>query len=202
MRFKLPWQPLRWIFYDIEISTCIPQDGVDNDQGYTYCKGWDDHAGMKIACIATYSNWDEAYRIFEQPNFRKFQRLINQSDRTIGFNSISFDDKVCAANGLKVSTSYDLLSQIWVAAGLPPSYTKGVTKPGYNLEKLARANLDMGKSGSGSLAPVLWQQGKKEEVKAYCLRDVFLSFELLKKGWRGELLDPNSADKLVLAALS
>lgn len=202
MRFKFPWQPLKWIFYDIEISTCIPEPGKDLDPSITYCKGWDDHAAMQIACIATYSSWDRAYRIFEKVDLPQFQRLVNRSDRVIGFNSISFDDKVCTASGLKIRTSYDLLSQVWVAAGLPPTYTKGVTKSGYSLEKLAQANLGMGKSGSGSLAPMLWQRGQKEEVKAYCLRDVFLSVALLNLGWQEKLFDPNLEEWLTLAPLN
>ena len=197
MRFKLPWQPMRWIFYDCEIIKCI-----GHQPGFECVDSWGDHANMGISCIATYSNWDNAYRIFQADELQQFQKLVNQSDRVVGFNSLSFDNKLCAANGLKIQTSFDLLSQTWVAAGLPPTYTKGVTIAGYSLEKLALANLGTGKSGSGSLAPVLFQQGKKHSVYMYCMNDVYLSVELLKLGWAGELIDPANGNKLAIAKLT
>lgn len=196
MRFKLPWQPLRWLFYDCEIIKCIGEQS-----GFECVDSWADHANMGISCIATYSSWDNAYRIFQADELQQFQKLVNQSDRVIGFNSLSFDDKLSVANGLKVKTSFDLLSQVWVAAGLPPTYTKGVTIAGYSLEKLAQANLGMGKSGSGALAPQLYQQGFKHKVYSYCLLDVYLSVEVLKLGWAGELIDPVNGGKLAIAKL-
>ncbi|MGL4502417.1 MAG: hypothetical protein ACRCU2_25360 [Planktothrix sp.] len=58
-----------------------------------------------------------------------------------------------------MTTTYDLLCEIPVAAGMPPHYVKGVTRGSYSLEALAKTNLGVGKSGSGVLAPQLWQQG-------------------------------------------
>ncbi len=165
----------RWLFYDIEVY-----ENIGYHSEFKYVDGWDSKALMHITCIATYTSWDNAYRIHASgpipfvDDFDEFQKLVNKADKVISFNGISFDDVVCRANGLKVKTDYDLLQQTWVAAGLPPTYTKGVTVAGYNLEALAQANLGMGKTGSGSLAPQLWQQGKYEQVKLYCLNDVYL----------------------------
>lgn len=200
-RFRFPWKPLRWIFYDCEIQRCIPQKGEENDPEYEYCAGWHDHANMGIASIVTYSGWDRAFRIFNQYELESFQALVNQCDRVIGFNSKSFDDNLCRANGIKIQTDYDLLNETWLAAGLPEKYTFGVTKPGYKLEGLARANFGMGKAGTGELAPMLYQQGKLEAVEVYCFTDVYLSIKLLKLGWEGELIDPISSDRLQLRPL-
>lgn len=131
----------RWLFYDIEVY-----ENIGYHPDFKYVDGWDSKALMHITCIATYSSWDNAYRIHSttsnSPNyFDDFQKLVKKATNVIGFNSVSFDDVVCAANGLKVKTDYDLLQQIWVAAGLPPVYTKGVTTAGYKLENLAQANL-------------------------------------------------------------
>lgn len=201
-RIRLPWQPLRWLFYDCEICNLIPQKGEENDPDYVYCEGWHDHAHMSISAIATYSNWDDAYRIFSGDRLQDFQKLVNKSDRIIGFNSKSFDDKLCAANEIKIKTSYDLLSEVWLAAGMPEIYTYGITKPGYKLENLAQANLGMGKSGSGELAPKLFQQGKVHAVNSYCMLDVYLSVQILKMGWAEELIDPVSGEKLKLRSLN
>ena len=200
-KIRFPWSPLRWTFYDCEIQSCIPQYGEEKDPQFEYCDGWDDHANMGISAIATYSNWDGAFRVFSQYNAEGFQELINKSDRIIGFNSKSFDDKLCIANNIKIQTSYDLLAETWLAAGMPEVYTPGVTRSGYKLENLARANFNIGKFGTGELAPMLYQQGKVEAVEAYCLTDVYLSVRLLWLGWDGQLIDPTSGDKLQLRPL-
>ena len=38
----------------------------------------------------------------------------------MGFNSLNFDDKLLAANGMNVTTDFDLLAEVRVAAGMPP----------------------------------------------------------------------------------
>lgn len=200
--FRLFRPDLRWIFYDCEIINCIPNRNEPQNPDLNYCGGWNDHSNMGISCIGTYSNWDNAYRIFDFSQLGEFQKLANNADHIIGFNSKSFDDKLCKANGLKIFTSYDLLSETWVAAGLPPTYAPGKTIPGYKLENLAQANFGYGKSGSGELAPMLWQQGKRQAVKGYCLGDVFLSIEILRLGWDGELIDPVRGGKLKLRSLA
>lgn len=197
MNFTELFRSKRWLFYDCEIIKTI---GYHSE--YQWCNGWQDYESMGISCIATYSNWDNAYRIFSQETLDLFQKLVNKSNHIIGFNSLSFDDKLCAANRLEIKTNYDLLSQVWIAAGLPPTYTKGITTAGYSLEKLARANFGSGKTGSGELAPILWQQGKQQAVKAYCMTDVYLSVELLKLGWKGELVDPIKGEMLKLQPLA
>lgn len=193
---------LSWLLYDIEIVNCIPQRGVQNDPRFTYCEGWHDHQNMGISCISVYTNWDNAYRVFASHEFPDFQWLVSESDLVIGFNSVSFDDKVCAANGLQVTTNYDLLCETWVAAGLPAVFTPGTTTSGYSLEKLAQANFGFGKSGDGALAAALWQDGRHQRVYAYCLQDVFLSVQILRRGLSGALIDPNTQDLLQLRSLS
>ena len=59
----------------------------------------------------------------------------------IGFNSLSFDDKLCKAHGIEVETTYDILCEVRQATGQPPFYAKGFTRAGYNLDALAKANL-------------------------------------------------------------
>lgn len=191
-----------WLFYDCEIINCIPDRNAPNDPELTYCSSWDDYRNMGISCIATYFSGIDSYRIFKSNQFAEFQGLVDSADHVIGFNSKSFDDKLCAVNGLRIKTTYDLLSETWIAAGLPPRFTRGLTVAGYNLQQLAQENLGMGKSASGELAPVLWQQGKKHAVYTYCLFDVYLSVEILKLGWQGELIDPLTGESLKLAPLS
>ena len=83
-----------------------------------------------------------------------------------------------------------------VAASMPPYYVRGITRAGYSLELLTQANLGVRKSGTGELAPVLWQQGKYQKVINYCLRDVKLTFRLYNLHQKGLLYDPNNGSPL------
>jgi hypothetical protein len=40
--------------------------------------------------------------------FARFERIANYADQIVGFNSISFDDKLCHAHGLSITTNFDL----------------------------------------------------------------------------------------------
>jgi DEAD/DEAH box helicase domain-containing protein len=51
-----------------------------------------------------------------------------------------------------------------------------------SLQCLAEHNLGEGKSMDGALAPALWRQGRKEEVLAYCARDVHLTLRVWRRG--------------------
>jgi hypothetical protein len=124
--------------------------------------------------------------------FFGFESLANQADLIVGFNSLSFDDNLLRANGFEVpSTSFDLLVEVRKASGQGDGhYHYGITRKGYALKDLAAANLKYNKTGSGELAPVLWQQGKHQEVIDYCLRDIRITKELYFKFINNQLIDP------------
>ena len=182
------------VIYDCEIARCIPKGERSPD--LEYCQGWGDFKGMGISVICAYSSWDERYHIYLEDNLADFQILINQVDEVVGFNSFAFDDKLCAAHGLQVKTTYDLLCHIRVAAGMPSHYVKGKTRAGYSLEQLAKANLGYGKSGKGDLAPELWQRGNRGAVIDYCLGDVSILRTLYEQ--RARLIDPTNGNILTL----
>lgn len=184
----------QFVIYDCEIVNCIPMGERSSD--FTYCQGWEDFTGMGISVIAAYSSWDDAYHVYLQDNLAEFEALVKQADEVVGFNSLMFDDSLCAAHGLKVTTTYDLLCEIRVAAGMPPHYVKGITHDGYSLEAMAKTNLGVGKSGSGALAPQLWQQGQYGKVIDYCLGDVAITRKLYQ--CRSQLVDPTNGQPLSL----
>lgn len=196
------------VFYDCEIEKCIPEsyshssryddDGDEYDEDYKevedeepeyeYCEGWHDFKGMGIACIATFST-SKGYNLFLSTELEEFKKLIDQADEIVGFNSISFDDNLLLANDIGVKTSYDFLCETRVAAGMPPHYVRGITRAGYRLQDLALQNLGVGKSMSGSEAPMAWQERRYKEVAQYCLDDVSLLVQLWER--RSRLIDPN-----------
>lgn len=79
---------------------------------------------------------------------------------------------------------------------MPEKYTYGVTRAGYKLENLAQTNLGRGKSGSGELAPELWQKGKQWEVARYLTDDVLITKTLFQR--RSRLIDPTDGSFLYL----
>lgn len=182
-------------FYDCEIARCIPDRNGNNNPKYQYCGGWFDKVNMGIACIGVWTNW-HGYDVFLNSQLDEFSWLMSEADEVVGFNSISFDDQLLAANGVQISTTYDLLCETRVASGQPPQYVKGKTRGGYSLEQLARANLGRGKSGSGELAPKLWQDGRYRDVALYCLDDVDLTRQLWER--RSRLVDPTNGQVLRL----
>jgi hypothetical protein len=175
--------------YDLEILKAIP--GGEPLPGIEYCGGWADHAQMGISVIGAYDFRLRRYHIFLKDNFQEFQALADQR-LVIGFNSESFDDRVCACNGLLIRTKYDILREFYTAKGLNP-YPEIFSDEykGYGLDAIAKANLGLGKTGNGAQAPIDWQRGLRGKVIEYCLFDVHLTRLLLEKVLRGEpLVDP------------
>jgi len=191
---------MSYLVYDAEILRCIPQKGL-NPQTHPdldFCAGWEDFEHMGISVIGAFDSATRLYRVFLADNFDEFQSLVDECDTIVGFNSISFDDRLCAANGLRVTTTYDLLREVRIASGQPPDYVPGVTRSGYNLNALAHATLGLSKSGTGEMAPVLWQRGQRGQVIDYCLRDVALTWWLYES--RYGIRDPHTGEVLSLAA--
>lgn len=168
------------VVYDIEIVKCIPERSGVRQADLEYCEGWDDHANMGIAVLCAYDAREQMPRVFLADNLAGFAKLID-GRIVAGFNNISFDDRLLAANGITVGASYDLCREVRAAVGEPRAYTPGRTRGGRRLDDLARVNLGAQKSMHGELAPVEWQRGRPGGVIDYCLRDVMLTVALLRK---------------------
>lgn len=183
------------LIYDAEIAKCIPNP-YEFDATLEYCEGWRDFQNMGVALVGCFTNWDGAYRVFDSSMLSDFQLLVDQSDEIVGFNSLAFDDQLMAANGVQIETTYDLLPKIWVAAGLPPVYTPGQTKPGYSLDAIAKSTFGCSKTGNGGNAPKLWQRGQLIPLINYLLQDVNLTRRLFYR--RSHLIDPTNGQILKL----
>lgn len=185
------------ILYDCEIekAICNERKGEVRIEGIDYCDGWDDHAGMGISCVGVYEYDTDRYRVFCKDNKNAFARLVAEATLVIGFNSLKFDNELMkAAWGIEVPAekSYDLLVEVWKAAGLGPKFVYP-SHAGYGLKALAKANGLPGKTGYGALAPVQWQRGEIGSVINYCLHDVWLTKKLLEmviQGGEMQLLCP------------
>jgi len=193
---------MSYLFYDCEIVNLIPDRKTPNDSKYTYCKGWGDYANMGISVLGFHSSFDGLGHILGKCMRTHYQTIdfnsyIKAHDFVIGFNSKSFDDKLCICNGIQIKTHYDLLDQIRLAAFGTTAWQGTPGGSTYTLGAIAAAN-GMAKTGSGELAPKLWQDGKKQEVINYCLNDVQLTFDIFNLGINGMLIDPNNQKLLTI----
>jgi hypothetical protein len=191
------------LIFDLEIKKAIPSRNQPNLDGIDYCDGWGDHKGMGIACVGALmqsdavviepvvGDWDEfKWQCNLTENFKGFKK--------VGFNSKAFDDKVLRAAGLtQWYTDYDLLEEIRIAAGHNPIKAPSGWK--YNLEAMAAANSMVKDSAVSAIAPILWQQGERQQVLDQCAGDVAVTAALLNLGLAGELIDPNTGKKLQLS---
>lgn len=204
---------MRLLIYDCEISKCIPPvDAWDMDPDLQYCKGWNDFEGMGISVIGAYiegyspylNDWlCNGYKVFvlgDHPmadlEKQAFQELANKANLIVGFNSKSFDDQLCLAEAIAITTDYDLLEEVRIASGQPAQYVKGQSRSGYNLDAIAKASHLGAKTSTGAKAPVLWQRGKYQHVIDYCLNDVALTNAIWAN--RDRLTDPTNGEMLKL----
>lgn len=188
-----------YVIYDCEIIKCIPTKEARFDD-YEYCDGWHDHANMGISVIGYYQSHVDSYHAIVSSDLHNFPVVV-AGCKIVGFNSRSFDDRLMAANNMPVKTDYDLLEEVRIAAGFAAHYSSVPKGYSYSLDAIARAN-GMAKTGSGALAPQLWQQGKHQEVIDYCLMDVKITKTLLDLGMAGKLIDPNTGSKLQLKSIA
>ena len=168
------------IIYDIEIINAIPpNDEKERIPGIHYCKGWDDKAGMGIACLVAYDTQDSRIRVFQNDNLPKFAELVANRDAIMGWNNHNFDDPVLIANHIAIpcEKSIDLAAILWKAAGI----AEGQRPSGMGLDAVCTANGLPGKTGHGADAPIDWQQGRPGKVIDYCLGDVYALLRLYRR---------------------
>jgi hypothetical protein len=185
------------LIYDIEIIKAIPpKDDADRIEGIEYCNGWRDFAGMGIACIAYQINDEPVDVSLSAQNFRRIVSELSHTRFVVGFNSMNFDDKLLGCAFGNQFTDYDLLIEVRAAAGYW-SYKEVPQGHTYKLDAIAQAN-GCAKTGTGELAPIMWQRGQWKEVIEYAKNDVVVTRKLLDLGLAGELVDPNTGEKLKL----
>lgn len=162
---------------------------------------WRDFEYLGLSVLGCHANWlppDRAWQAFTvDDNFAGAQRLIDEAEEVIGFNSLRFDDSLCAAHGINIKTTFDVMVEIRRAAGEP---LFGRCTPGYNLQRIAEINLGTDSQevrlrtvSSPAQIPDLWRAGEKQRVIQHCLNDVFLTKEIFDR--RCNLIDPVRRDR-------
>lgn len=168
------------IIIDVEIKKAIRSKNEAVIEGIEYCDGWRDFANMGVACACTYDVATNLSRVFYEEELADLQAYI-AGKTTAGFNTRRFDLPLLEHHGVTVedqASHFDILESIWMAQGLDPDDFNWKTHGGWSLDNIMQSTFGLGKSGSGAMAPVWWQQGKRGKVVDYCLRDVWLEAQL------------------------
>ena len=205
------------MIYDCEIIRMIPPRGVEISKisesdaeyfnrfgdGYEYCSGWDDFENMGISVIGMCNIDSLESRAYANECYFKSENTYTLADfredlfeefgeaEIWGFNSKNFDDNLCLAYGMEVNSNKDFLEIIRVAAYGSANWKDQPKGYSYSLGAIAQAN-GLAKTGSGELAPKLWQDGKYQEVINYCLNDCIITAKLINLFEAGKLVDPNT----------
>jgi len=127
-------------------------------------------AALKISVVAVYSYAQDRYFCYEENEMDKVAELFRGAKRIVGFSMNRYDIPVLTHYFKRLKTGapdlwhierVDLLEEIELATGHRIS-----------LGLLAEANLGETKTHKSSEAGALYNEGKIEELKEYCLNDV------------------------------
>jgi DEAD/DEAH box helicase domain-containing protein len=137
--------------------------------------GWDNFEALKISVVGVYSYAEDKYFMFEAHEMNELAELFRGAKTIVGFCSNRYDVPVLnnyfrnfgVGVNLWRMERVDLLELIESATGHRVS-----------LSRLAESNLGVKKDMHGSMAGQLYREGKMDELKAYCMKDVQLTKEL------------------------
>lgn len=140
---------------------------------------WGRVEGLGLAVACTWSK-GEGFRDWFAEDAPRLLPYLIAADRVVGHNIERFDLPVLAgALGRPVAevlaTFKGRIIDTWADCRV-------ATGRMLSLDALARGSLGEGKSGNGADAPRLWREGKREEVVAYCRRDVDLTRRVYEHG--------------------
>lgn len=156
------------IVFDIETKYSFQEVG-----------GQGNMAKLGVAVLGAYFYVDEKYHTFEESEIPEFEKIIRElahkkNGRAIGFNIDHFDLPVLQPYiswNLKELPSLDLMRDVEVGAGFKIS-----------LDNLSKNTLEARKSGDGMQSLRWFKEGKIDEIKKYCLKDVELTKNLYEYG--------------------
>lgn len=129
---------------------------------------------LKVSVVGVYDYASDAYRTFEEGEIKDLEPLLTSASRVIGFNIRRFDLPVLQPylfSSIDRLPVLDILEEVSKGLGHRAS-----------LQSIAQATLGRGKSGSGLDAVKLFNEGRMEELKRYCLDDVRLTKEIYEYG--------------------
>ena len=129
---------------------------------------------LRVSVVGIFDYLNQTYEIYEERDLLKLEKRIREADLLVGFNIRRFDLPVLApylfipVENLPV---IDLIEAVEKTRGHRAS-----------LDSIVQPTLKLRKSGTGIDALTLFQEGKMEALKRYCLDDVRLTKEVYDYG--------------------
>lgn len=160
---------------------------LDLETKYTF-RQQPDPKNLKVSIVGIYDYQDERFKSFFEEELPKLFSLLEHASHIIGFNIDNFDFPVLQGyyrgNIFQLKT-FDILEDIRKIIGRRVA-----------LNDIVKETLGKKKSGHGLAAIHLFEEGKLEELKQYCLDDVSLTKEIFEYGVKHkEIFYPNHAGK-------
>lgn len=138
---------------------------------------------LRISLVGVYFFNTNEYRTYLESELPSLYKRLEEVECVIGFNLKGFD--------------YPVLSRYWPQI-YKIQYLDIMEEMSFflgrrcSLNSVARATLDMSKSGDGLEAIQLWRRGEISKLKSYCLDDVRITKEVYDYGFiHSELLTTN-----------
>lgn len=128
--------------------------------------------GVSVLCAYSYNA--DKYFAFEEHELDGFEDMIKEAGLLIGFNIRGFDLPVLqpyVKTDLKKINILDMMDGVVNATGFRVA-----------LDNLVKATLGLAKSADGLQALEWFRQGRVQEVKDYCLKDVEVTRKLYEHG--------------------
>lgn len=153
----------RIVFFDLETQRSAEQVG-----------GWHNTHLMRVALAVAWHSADERFESFAEGDVPALLERLEAADLVVGFNVRRFDYGVLRAytdRDLERLPTFDVLDAVHARLGFRVS-----------LGHLAAETLGAGKTGDGLDAIGWWQEGRLDELRRYCERDVTLLRDLFRFG--------------------
>ncbi len=131
---------------------------------------------LRISVAGVYDYLTESFKTYEEKELMQLDKRLQDVDLIVGFNVRRFDLPVLQPYIFMPIEQFpvlDLLEAVEKARGHRAS-----------LDSIAGPTLNQRKSGNGADAITLYQDGKMEELKRYCLDDVRLTRDIFEYGRR------------------
>ncbi|MEY3470782.1 MAG: hypothetical protein RLZZ223_132 [Candidatus Parcubacteria bacterium] len=127
---------------------------------------------MEVTVVGVYNYATDEYKAYFVDDLLELESDLKQANMLVGFNSDHFDTPI-----LNKYYQFDLFS---IASFDILREFRAKTGKRLGLDAIASMTIGSNKSGSGSNAMTLYQEGRLEELAEYCLNDVKLTKEIFE----------------------
>jgi hypothetical protein len=155
-------KPLHYVVFDIETQKSFKD--IDRSKLHR----------LKVSVVGLYDSATDSYSAYEEREVMKVDEIFRHADLLVGFNCNGFDLPILAPylfTPVENFFAVDLMEEIQKVRG------HRVT-----LQSVAEGTLQASKTGDGLGAIEMFQEGRMEELKKYCLDDVRITKDIYEYG--------------------